>query len=1262
MRITASQIVSWVENHSKEAQVELPRLIRRLCFCSSVNSRQISFPAGDSTYTPGWDGVLSCGEGDAWVPEGDSYWEMGCDKGVTTKANEDYKKRIDKMDQVVRDGSTFVFVSPRRWSKKAEWIKQKNELGEWRRVIAYDADDIEQWLEASPSVALQFAEEIGLRGNGIESLEHYWRLWSQQCNPPILPDALFTDRVDVCKQLVEKLNPLSPHSERVPLTIVADSEGEASAFAIATLLNSSRSFSQAIVVTSKEGWRYVDANEQIKIVVAATTEVAEMPSSRVGVQVIIPYAQGALVQDSHDGKIVLERPNVSDFEKALVSIGIEESDATRLANNTGRSWSVFRRHRANNPAIRKPGWLDQSFVPSLVPLCLIGAWNGSNEVDRSIVEEVVGIGYEDIESNLRYLASLDDAPILLIGSVWKAKSPLELLDILGRRLTNDQLDRFFSVVNRLLALSDPQLELPDSERWVAQVHGKVRPQSGFIYDSICDSLIKLVVRGGEQTALANLGIETKVSVLVFDLLEDADDIRWLSLASYLPALAEAAPESFLSAVEKSFQQPNAPVTQLIKETTDAGVMGRCWHSGLLWALETLAWAPNRLSRVVLILAQLCKVPYKSNWSNTPSSSLHGIFRTWFPQTAADIKQRIAVLDLLIKREPEIAFDVLENLTDKGPGYASPAAHPNWRDDDAGCGDVTYEEMHDMHSAARERMYLLSDGDAKKIVKLLDNISLSDKKEINRALSLTRDFLKPEESDEDREKLCKVLRKKIHWHRNYDDVQGDELDNRLAEIEKYYLRLTPINPLYKYRWLFSDPWIELPVRDRGEDIEYKVDERTEARVSALNDLYDIGGIDLIEGLIEICGNPSTVGATLAVAKCNEDNWVSWIVESGGDFIVGSKMSICINSLLGRIEPEHSLQLIKDVVGYGKGSGWSVEKISRFFVLTPFSRNTWDIVHGYGKDIELSYWGLVNPYYFSSDSEDDQQYILKNLLGVKRPRAALQTCEHKLKKMDAQLLLASLQQLLAGEEPDGRLIDSWHFGEMLEVLESSDEIEKDTLLQLEFALFPALNHGDEHKASALYHALMSEPEVFVELIAILYKPANRENDEPVDDANKSATSTVWKVFHHCRRQPGTDADGNISEDAYIQFIEDTRRLCEKADRLVVCDISLGEIIAHCPKGNDGVWPFKPACEILDRPEMKDIRRGFMTGVRNKRGVTSRSVFEGGDQERDLAKFFMGNSQKLQMSYPNVAALLEKISVSYVREGSGEDVRAVLRKEGF
>ena len=69
-------------------------------------------------------------------------------------------------------------------------------------------------------------------------------------------------------------------------------------------------------------------------------------------------------------------------------------------------------------------------------------------------------------------------------------------------------------------------------------------------------------------------------------------------------------------------------------STAARSFGSPSRTGLLWALECLAWKRKTSRRVIGILAQLSRPKIDDNWTNKPDASLQSIFRSWMPQTAA----------------------------------------------------------------------------------------------------------------------------------------------------------------------------------------------------------------------------------------------------------------------------------------------------------------------------------------------------------------------------------------------------------------------------------------------------------------------------------------------------------------------------------------------------------------------------------------------------------------------------------------------------
>jgi hypothetical protein len=1203
-----------------------------------------------------------------WVPRGKSFWEFSCEAPVTGKANRDFDKRTRQAVNEVRTSSTFIFVSARRWSQKARWLERKRAWGEWGEVRAYDADDLEQWLEQNPAVTLQFAEELGTAGPGVESIVKHWDTWSQQSDPLISAEAFFIDRESARERLITDLRRQVEGGQSKPYAIKADSVDEAAAFVCAALLAHEDLTAVGLVVTEPSGWRFVEQNPTLRVAIAAQPEIAEKPTSRNSLLVVIPYAAGDM--EGHyrgaagrggSADLTLERPRIYQFERALASIGLSKADATRLAATTGRSWSILRRRRAMNPAIRRPAWLDERQADALSTLCLLGGWAGDKAADREVVTYISGRTYEDVERDLRYLARLDDAPILEIGEVWKAKSSLELLDLFGDRITRGELDRFFEITRQILLAPDPVLELPDEERYAAQIHGKLRPQSDLLLRALCDTLVKLAVRGLDMPSLAAANIESRIAAFVRDLLYDADGTRWLSLSSLLPALAEAAPDAFLKAVELSIANSDAPVTRLLSETSGSGIMGRCWHAGLLWGLETLAWAPERLTRVVLVLARLHHIKIKGNWGNTPGASLVNIFRSWLPQTAADLSQRIAVLDTLIAKESDVAFDVIEALVHVGSDTATPSARPNWREDDRGAGHgVTEGEQRQMLVAAADRLIACSEGHPQRIARLIAKISSFDATRIKATLALTAQFAKSSATDEDREVIRTALRKRISRHRNYDKTRGKALNNQLRLLENLYERFSPQDLIIRHRWLFAEGWPDLPTRVR-DDYGKRGELLETWRIDALREIHAKRGMLGVEQLAAACTNQPYVSVALAKLEIETLDLANWILEEGGTFTSGEPLTVAIRRLLCALAVPRSAELIRAVVEIGKSKAWDVRQIARFLVLAREERATWDIAALCGAEVENAYWSITTPGFWLGSAEVDCEFASRRLLDAGRPRTALQVWVLHMEEVDAALLAEMLERVLEGQEADGPLLDSWHIGEAVERLEASGAIARDRLIRLEFWLIPALGVEEELRAMSLFDAVMSDPKLFADLVCILYKPANGKGWEPPSEAAQKAARIAWRVLDLCRRQPGTQPDGTIDHEAFVKFIDEARNLCREADRLTGCDSRLGQILAHAPADSNGVWPFEPARDILDRPELEDMRFGFQIGVKNKRGGTQRDYDEGGDQERKLADTYRIYGRALQNSHPNVAAALQEIACWYESDGGRQDLRAKLRREG-
>ena len=103
-----------------------------------------------------------------------------------------------------------------------------------------------------------------------------------------------------------------------------------------------------------------------------------------------------------------------------------------------------------------------------------------------------------------------------------------------------------------------------------------------------------------------------------------------------------------------------------------------------------------------------------------------------------------------------------------------------------------------------------------------------------------------------------------------------------------------------------------------------------------------------------------------------------------------------------------------------------------------------------------------------------------------------------------------------------------------------------------------------------------------------------------------------------------------------------------------------MARAPYGEDGVFPCEPVRNVLEAINSEAMLRGFSIGCFNKRGMHSRGVFDGGEQERELASSYRANARALEITHPHLSAVLESLAKSYDRDGLMEDLEVRLRRE--
>ena len=1255
LSIKAAQLANWVSTEIQARQL-LPVLLRKLIHSTGIGLRLVDFPGYDNAERKGVDGRLEADVATAWIPAGSSVWEFSVTEDPQKKANADYAARLRSMPRVERLKCVYVQVTPRNWEGKIKWEAAKNAAGEWKSVRALDASDLEQWLEESIPAQMWLAERLQIPTSGFQTLDDYWQTWRQVADPA-LPAELFAPSVEAHGKSVELW--LSQPSEE-PFVVAADSKGEALAF-LACLFQSRRASREA---ESGQAWTSADlaivfeSGAVLKKVATATTTfipIALTDDAEVAISALSRQRHCITVKSRNafdrEPDIAIDLLTPESFEKALTVVGLEQDEAERLGRESGYSPTILRRLRSNVQAIRCPAWAETpQFARALIPIALIGAWHAGSKADREIVEAIAGRPYAEVETELARLLQVDDTPVWSVGEHRGVTSKNDALFAISRHITAMDMERFLDFAEYVLSERDPALDLPEDKRWAAGIYGKTRDHSAALRSGVCESLVILVRHeAGLFGDRLQLHIENRVAVLILRLLKPLSLDKLVTHERDLPRYAEAAPEAFLSVLEKDIATDKIVFGLLMP--AGSGPFGRCLRTGLLWALETLSWSPKYLHRVIAILAELSTVEINDNWVNKPIGSLSAIFRCWMPQTAAPLDVRIAAIERLAKVFPKVAWQLLIEQFEPGSRIGHYSRRPEWRNDASGAGQVvSRREAYEFSRRALDIALAWPKHDEKTLSDLIECIgSLTDE---DAALVWERVNQWREGADDvSKSRLREAIRRYAFTRRARHRNLSAHL---LAEARSNYEALQPTDLAIRHAWLFAKHWVEESAEEVHEDnLDYsKRGERIHReRQDAMRDVWAQKGLEGALKLLETSEAPDVVGVYAAGCVVSETEAGAVLRSSlSSPAVSAAIMDRFLEGFLGAIDAPWRRRVLDEF-----GTGTSGGELLRVVQCAPFTSETWRFLDDKPESLRHSYWSTVTPR-FSRITDADLAELIDRLLEARRPRAAFHLAHFDWEKVETSQLARLLEEVTTHrDEPAGTyLLDRYEIGEALTSLAGRPGITDIDMARLEFRFIDALDF-DDRGIPHLEKQLAESPALFAQSVALAFKRSDGQPDPPefnsgTEEQRSNMALAAYRLLEKAHRTPGTEVDGSVNAQALMTWISESRRLCSENGRPTMGDQTLGQLLAKGPGDPDGNWPCRAICEAMDAIASEHVGKGFHVAVRNSRGAHWRG--EGGEQERVLADRYRTWARVRAAEFPFVSAVLESVADSYEREAQRED----------
>ncbi len=1244
--VSALDLQQW--SATLEAREAFPGLIGDLIRASAVEITSFRFPKGDKAQVRGFDGWLEATGATTFVPDGLSIWEFGVHGSDAAKATADFKKRTSQVDEAVKRSATFVFASPDTWDNSRlrlqDWIRDRQAESSWKEVRYLEGSQIEAWLETSPAVAAQFAQDIGKKPlDGARAATQFWDEYTLRFKTKLSEDVLIAGREAKASEVLEQLLG-SPST----LEIAADSPDEVIAFVIAAVRMadpSTRRFleSRILVLENERGARFFANSRNLIFFPRAQ---ATTLSGLLAANGTTLFAKGRDQTRQRTG--FLERPSTMAFARGLATMGLGEQDAYDLAIRCARSIAVLARQYAGGNT-ELPPWVADGhrFLPAL----LAGSWDAANQKDKTGVAGLVADGdFNRFEVVVRSLAKQNDPPFDIEGTFWKVRAPVDVFVHLAHLITVDDLSRLKTLATGMFSEIDAP---PDPDAPFESELNKQRKFSSWLRDGVANTLLQIAVLS-KQSDFNVPGVDPQrwVDEVVESLPGLKTNGRLLAgLRNELWTLMEAAPRPLLSALEQVLKgDPDVASTFFsVDENLFAPTSP---HIYVLWALEMLAWDPRHLQQVSNILARLAAIDPGGRHTNRPINSLRSIFLPWAPNTHATLAQRLQVLTRTMDVVPEVAWALALALLPKAHDSNDVNRKPKFREAGASQAQVlTNRLVWDGQEFAVDAVMRLVGDDSGRWSELLDRLYNWTPKQRAKAaeqldgwFAITTQNTKPVWTT-----LNELINKHVAFAATDWALPQDELSTLRAISEKY----APIDVVERVSWLF-DRWS----RQMAVQFEANDEALEKARSAAVLEVMELADDRELFRLVDLAKEPTSVAVALGGLLGSSLEHLKWIVLAVDQ---GTDASREFARVLTGVLPHRFQATWKDEFKtIVRNSGWSGDTVGFLLLNLPDGAESWDYIDSFGEAAHTTYWKKRYP--FRLEMEQGQAIrAIETYLSAGRAAAAIKA-SHNIRDDVPTKLIVSMMRDMIGEMNAGEVqldgMTEYYIEHLFSALDKKTDIDETELAKLEYAYLPMLERSPRR---LVVHKLMARsPEFYVGLLESIFVPASQDkstDEKPeVTDAQRAKARNDYRLLQDFNVLPGS-GDESIDFEILTAWISRVRELARETDREVVGDIYVGHVLARAPEEN-GIWPPIAVSRVIEEQQSEDIARGIAVERMNMRGVYSKSLDEGGRQERQLAEKYR-NWANSRLDCPTTAAVLERIAESYDRDAEREDERATIRK---
>ena len=431
----------------------------------------------------------------------------------------------------------------------------------------------------------------------------------------------------------------------------------------------------------------------------------------------------------------------------------------------------------------------------------------------------------------------------------------------------------------------------------------------------------------------------------------------------------------------------------------------------------------------------------------------------------------------------------------------------------------------------------------------------------------------------------------------------------------------------------------------------VDSVDEARARAVKAILESGGVDAIVELAQRVQVPHLIVPALASANLGEVDSRTFVL---------SPPSVPARPISSRWRRQfrrwrfakNKKAWIEALVDLAGESGWSAETFAGMLLQLPDGAASWAVVDDFGEEVSKVYWETKHSFAIKGSGEE-LAAALKRYLAEGRAIGAMAAGHSRLAEVDSPMLFRMLDEAVAQINATRRLADhtTYYVEAVFKALEGRPDASDDEIANREYAYLPMFDHRKE--PLKLHQLIVQRPELFLDFIKLVFKPASGEAPQ-MDEAKRRHATAAYRLLSGISIVPG-QTGSHVDEKAVVEWCRAVQKLAAEADRVRITEQYIGHVLAHAPEdASDKGWPHRSVRTAIERLESDDVESGIVVERHNMRGIFSKAIGEGGGQERAFA-VQARTWAEIAAGYPRTSDMLFKLAKNWEKSAEGEDIRS-------